>query len=397
MLRHTPRDPLCYPAGMKIYLVGGAVRDELLHLPVTERDWVVVGATPEDMLALGYTPVGKDFPVFLHPDTKEEYALARTERKTAPGYKGFVFHADADVSLEEDLRRRDLTINAMARDDDGQLIDPFNGRADLDNGLLKHVSPAFAEDPVRILRIARFAARFAEYGFKVAHDTNKLMRTMVQTGEVDHLVPERVWAELEKALQESRPAQFFKVLRGCGALAKLFAAIDNLYEQEGLPEHGQSIEIHAMQALQQAAELTHDPLVRFATLAMQMNSDAVIEIANRYRLPNDYRELGAMAADFGHAIHEADTLDAEMIMDLLEATDALRRPERLQQLLLACEADARARGEQKSYESGRILNQALESAMAVNAKDLTERGLSGAELGEALRLQRVTAIARALG
>ncbi|MGD8514376.1 MAG: multifunctional CCA addition/repair protein, partial [Granulosicoccaceae bacterium] len=253
---------------MKIYLVGGAVRDKLLGITPQERDWVVVGATPDDMLARGFRPVGKDFPVFLHPQSHEEYALARTERKTAPGYTGFAFHASPEVTLEQDLLRRDLTINAMAMDDDGSIIDPFGGQADLEAGLLRHVSPAFVEDPVRILRVARFAARFGKWGFKVAHGTNALMRSMVENGEIDALVPERVWKEFERALGEDMPTAFFKVLRGCGALARLFPEIDALY---GVPQpaiHHAEIDtgVHCMLVLEQAVKLSADPRVRFAAL-----------------------------------------------------------------------------------------------------------------------------------
>jgi len=253
---------------MKVYLVGGAVRDKLLGLTPKERDWVVVGSTVDEMLSLGYQQVGKDFPVFLHPDTHEEYALARTERKTRPGYTGFAVHASTDVTLEEDLQRRDLTINAIAEDDNGDLIDPYNGCEDLDAGLLKHISPAFSEDPVRILRIARFAARFCRWGFHVAHGTNTLMREMVEQGEVDALVAERVWAETEKALGEDHPERYFEVLRGCGALQKVFPEIDNLFGVPQPQKHHAEIDtgIHIMMVLQQACQLSNDKAVRFAAL-----------------------------------------------------------------------------------------------------------------------------------
>ena len=250
---------------MKSYLVGGAVRDWLLGRPVKERDWVVVGETPDSMKARGFQSVGRDFPVFLHPETKEEYALARTERKTAPGYRGFIVHAEPEVTLEEDLRRRDLTINAMALDTEGRLIDPYGGARDLEKRLLRHVSPAFGEDPVRILRLARFAARFAPLGFRVAAETLDLMRAMVAAGEVDALVPERVFAELAKALAEPEPGAFFEVLRACGALARLFPEIDRLFGVPQPPEHHPEIDtgVHTLLVLAQAAKLSADPVVRF--------------------------------------------------------------------------------------------------------------------------------------
>jgi len=266
---------------MEIYLVGGAVRDLLLGLPVKERDWVVVGSTPEEMIELGYTRVGKDFPVFLHPETREEYALARTERKTGPGYTGFDFHAAPDVSLEEDLQRRDLTINAMAENADGELIDPYDGRNDLDLGRLRHVSPAFAEDPVRILRVARFAARFAQWGFSVAHDTNALMRNMVAAGEVDHLVPERVWAELAKALAYDNPEKFFTVLHGCNALTVLFPEIEADYATTDRAHAGSDLPT-CLQTLKQCAAASRNTRVRFAALLLASGAT----LKNEQRLDN---------------------------------------------------------------------------------------------------------------
>ena len=302
---------------MKIYLVGGAVRDKLLGLEPHEYDWVVVGARTEDMLKAGYQQVGKDFPVFLHPETHDEYALARTERKTAPGYHGFDVHASPEVTLEEDLLRRDLTINAIAEDEQGNIIDPFNGRADLEAGLLKHVSPAFTEDPVRILRIARFAARFAQWGFHVAHSTNKLMRNMVANGEVDALVPERVWAETLKALGTDHPEKFFTVLRGCGALERIYPEIDALF---GIPQpekyHAEiDTGIHVMMVLQQACLLSKKPTTRFAALTHDLGKAAtpedilpshhgheergiqlVKDLCKRIKAPNEYRDLAVQTA-----------------------------------------------------------------------------------------------------
>jgi tRNA nucleotidyltransferase (CCA-adding enzyme) len=283
---------------METYLVGGAVRDRLLGLPIREKDWVVVGASPQDMLDQGFKQVGKDFPVFLHPTTKDEYALARTERKTGHGYKGFAFHTSTDVTLEQDLKRRDLTINAMAETADGSLIDPYHGQQDLNAGLLRHVSPAFAEDPVRILRVARFAAAFAKWGFKVAHSTNSLMRKMVDDGEVSHLVAERVWAELIKALATDSPQQFFTVLRGCNALAVLFPEIEREYPQD-YQAHGDKPGIAALEAVQASVLHGENPRVRFGVLIQALGHELTKEqrtrqaetLCTRLRAPNDYTQL----------------------------------------------------------------------------------------------------------
>ena len=380
---------------MQIYLVGGAVRDKLLGLPVTECDWVVVGATPDAMLELGYQPVGREFPVFLHPETKEEYALARTERKTGPGYTGFETCADPDITLEEDLLRRDLTINAMAETPAGELIDPYGGRDDLDNGLLRHVSPAFAEDPVRVLRIARFAAYFAKWGFRVAHTTNTLMRTMVNNGEVGHLVPERVWAELMKALATDKPARFFNVLAACGALHTLFPEFMSLEQDDTADSHGQTaIELAV---LEQAVTLSDDIAVRFAALVCDLDrgtaggfdSDGLEALCERHRVPNACRELAGMALQQRNQVQAADSLAAVQLLDLLTALDAFRRPERLDQFLLVCEADARAN--QHAFH-GEYLQKALAAARSVRADDLQQQGLSGKEIGAALHQKRITAI-----
>jgi tRNA nucleotidyltransferase (CCA-adding enzyme) len=384
---------------MEIYLVGGAVRDKLLGLPVTERDWVVVGATPDTLLELGYKPVGKDFPVFLHPETKEEYALARTERKTGPGYTGFETSAGPDITLEEDLLRRDLTINAMAETPAGELVDPYGGRDDLDNGVLRHVSPAFTEDPVRILRIARFAAHFANRGFHVAHTTNTLMRTMVDNGEVEHLVPERVWAELVKALATKTPAQFFKVLAACGALHTLFPEFAPLQQNNTTDEHGQ-VTIK-LPVLEQAVILSDDIAVRFAALVCELDRgtsngfsrDALETLCARHRVPNACCELAGMALQQCKQVQIADTLTAAQQLDILNSLDAFRRPERFRQFLLVCEADARAN--QHDF-NGEQLQQALAAARSVRANDLAQQGLSGKEIGAALQQQRIAAIASAL-
>ena len=377
---------------MEIYLVGGAVRDRLLHLPVAERDWVVVGATADEMLALGYTPVGKNFPVFLHPETKEEYALARTERKRGHGYTGFEIFAEPDVTLEQDLMRRDLTINAMAEDKTGRLIDPYGGEEDLANGLLRHVSPAFAEDPVRILRVARLAARFAEYGFRVAHGTNKLMREMVANGEVEYLVAERVWAELSKALETRTPVRFFDVLNGCHALQALFPRLASHYAGEDAHTHDSSL----MPVLAAASAISNDSVVRFAALACDMNhaGDWLDLFCDRYRIPNSYRELAAMALRYRKRIHDIEGHSANDLFELLTALDAFRRPDRLGEFLLVCEADARAGSpDMPDYPQATRMQQALVAAQDVRVET---GNISGREIGEAIRQARIEAIGKTL-
>jgi tRNA nucleotidyltransferase (CCA-adding enzyme) len=401
---------------MQVYLVGGAVRDKLLGLEPKERDWVVVGATPEEMRARGFRQVGKDFPVFLHPETQEEYALARTERKTAPGYKGFEVHAAPDVTLEDDLRRRDLTINAMAEAPDGALVDPFGGHEDLRLGVLRHVSPAFAEDPVRVLRVARFAARYARWGFRVAHSTNALMRRMVQDGEVDALVPERVWAELARALTEERPSRFFEVLRGCGALRRLFPEIDRLFGVPQPEKHHPEVDtgVHVMLVLDQAARLSPEPRVRFAALTHDLGKgetppeqwprhigherrsvELVERLCERLRAPNDYRELAVVTARNHGLCHRALELRPGTVLELLEHTDALRRPERFEQFLLACEADARGRlgFEDRPCPQSELLRSARDAAAAVRAQPVLDRGLEGPEIARELRRLRLEAVA----
>ena len=381
---------------METYLVGGAVRDKLLGLPVKERDWVVVGSTADAMLALGYQPVGKDFPVFLHPQTKEEYALARTERKTAPGYTGFETNAGPGITLEQDLLRRDLTINAIAEAADGELIDPYGGRADLDNGLLRHVSPAFAEDPVRILRIARFAARFAKRGFHVAHATNQLMRSMVANGEVDHLVPERVWAELVKALATDNPAHFFKVLAACDALQILFPEFTALQKDNTADTHGQAD--LTLPVLQQTITQSDDIAIRFAALVCDLDQgmagglkpEALSALCDRHRIPNACRELAVMALQQRGNVQTAGSLAAAQLLDLLTVLDAFRRPERFDQLLTVCAADARTH--EHSF-NGACLQKSLAAACAVRADGLQQQGLSGKEIGAALQQKRISAIA----
>ena len=402
---------------MDVYQVGGSVRDELLGLPVVDRDWVVVGATVDDMKAWGYRQVGKDFPVFLHPETHEEYALARTERKTAPGYKGFLVHAASDVTLEEDLRRRDLTINAMARAADASLIDPFGGASDLAAKRLRHVSPAFSEDPVRILRVARFAARFAPLGFEIADETLALMRAMVETGEIDALVPERVWSELARALAEERPAYFFEVLRACGALRRLFPEIDQLFGVPQPRQHHPEIDtgIHVMQVLNRAAALSGDACVRFAALLHDLGKGTtpaeewprhiahearglslIDALCSRLRVPNEHRELALLVAKYHGICHRAAELRSTTVLDTLQALDAFRRPERFELFLLACEADATGRPgrENQGYPQAALLRRLLHAARQVDAATLAA-SLQGDALIQALRRQRINAIRNA--
>ncbi len=400
---------------MRIYLVGGAVRDKLLGMPVKERDWVVVGARPEDLETQGYKPVGRDFPVFLHPKTHDEYALARTERKTAAGYRGFSVHAAPEVTLEEDLRRRDLTINALAQDADGKIIDPYGGRRDIEQRVLRHVSPAFAEDPVRILRAARFAARYRHLGFRVAEETIALMRGMVDAGEADALVPERVWQELAKALREPNPPAFFEVLRACDAQALLFPEIERLYGVPQPPQYHPEIDtgVHTMLVLTQAAKLSPETIVRFAALTHDLGKGTtprsqwpshrghekrgvalVDQLCNRLKAPNHFRELARHVARYHLHCHRALELCAATILKVLEALDAFRRPERFEQFLTACEADARGRAglENREYPQADILRAARAAAASVNAKSLIEAGIEGPAIASALRERRIAAI-----
>jgi tRNA nucleotidyltransferase (CCA-adding enzyme) len=369
---------------MKIYLVGGAIRDSLLGLAVTERDWVVVGARAEDMLALGYQQVGKDFPVFLHPHTKEEYALARTERKTAPGYGGFAVHADPGVTLEQDLQRRDLTINAMAQAADGTLIDPFNGQEDLRLGILRHVSPAFIEDPVRVLRVARFAARFDPLGFRVAHATNALMREMSANGEVDALVAERVWKELARALEEPAPARFFEVLHGCGALMRIFPELSSLFPITARAHGDKPL---AFSYLQAAAGL--DGCARFAALvaplAQETDGTARFQaLCARLRVPNECKDLAGITLKYGHYC-QTPPVDAAAWQALLEGADAFRRPARFAQFTALCQ------GWNPLFADK--LQQAYMLSAAIQAQTLIAQGVQGAAISATLREQRQAALA----
>lgn len=401
---------------MKTYLVGGAVRDKLLHRPVTEKDWVVVGSSPEKMQQLGYTPVGKDFPVFLHPHTKEEYALARTERKTGQGYGGFSFYCGEEVTLEDDLIRRDLTINAMAEDENGQIIDPYNGQQDLADKLLRHVSPAFAEDPVRILRIARFAARYHHLGFRVAEETVALMQLMVAQGEVDHLVAERVWKETERALGEPNPEVFIEVLRSANALERLFPEIDALF---GVPQtaiHHPEIDtgIHTLMSLQQAVKLGGDSCVRFATLLHDLGKATTLpeewprhiahedrslplvkKLCARLAAPKEFKELALLVAQWHTHCHRALELKPATLLKVIHSTDALRRPERFEQFLMCCEADARGRTgfELRAYPQADYFRQCLFAAKRVNIAAVQALGLTGQAFGEALDKQRLEQLA----
>lgn len=400
---------------MKSYLVGGAVRDELLGYPYHEKDWVVVGATVDDMLAAGYQQVGKDFPVFLHPKTKEEHALARTERKTAAGYKGFEVHASPEVTLEEDLIRRDLTINAIAKDENGKFVDPYHGIADINNKILRHVSDAFAEDPVRILRIARFMARYAHLGFSVASDTMALMRNMVIAGEVDALVPERVWQEMEKALSERTPTCFIETLRECGALQRIMPELDCLWGVPQPEEHHPEIDtgIHTMMVLEQACKLSSDPQVRFAALVHDLGkgstpkdewprhinheargAEIVVKVCKRMRVPNDYRGLAEHTARFHLHYHRALELKPATLVKTLEQLDAFRKAERFEKFLLACEADARGRPGYENIElpQGDYFRQALAVTKDIDIKELRELGFENMALANKIREERISAV-----
>ena len=398
---------------MKTYAVGGAVRDALLGLPVQDRDYVVVGATPDDMIAAGYTPVGKDFPVFLHPETHDEYALARTERKTAPGYKGFVFHTDANVTLEDDLIRRDLTINAMARAEDGSVIDPFNGQADLRARVFRHVSPAFAEDQVRILRVARFAARFGD--FTVAPETNALMRDMVQAGEVDELVPERVWQEIARGLMEARPSRMFAVLRECGALVRILPELDALWGVPQPAKYHPEIDtgVHVMLVIDYAAKQGYALPVRFAALTHDLGKgvtppehwpahrghealgvELVERVCKRLKIPSDCRDLAVMTAREHGKVTHAFELQAEDLVCLLERCDAFRKPQRFADMLLAssCDHFGRTGWESKPYPQVAHLQAVLAAAQSVNAGQVAQAHAGSPQgIAQAVHAARVAA------
>jgi len=402
---------------VRTYIVGGAVRDELLGRPSADRDYVVVGATPEAMRAAGFRPVGKDFPVFLHPQTHEEYALARTERKSGHGYHGFTFHASPDVTLEQDLARRDLTINAMARGEDGGLVDPFGGRRDLEAKILRHVGPAFAEDPVRILRLARFAARFDD--FTVAPETLALMRGIVDCGEVDHLVAERVWQELAKGLSEAKPSRMFEVLRDCGALARLLPEVEALFGVPQRADYHPEIDagVHTMMVIDQSARHGFALPVRFAALTHdlgkattpadilprhlgheQRSATLVEALCARLRVPNDCRDLALIMARHHGAVHRAAELRPATVVELFEKTDALRRPERFRQLLDACLCDFTGRlgWENRPYASPQRLLTALAAVDAVPAGEIAAACSERGSIPERIRAARIEAVRRAL-
>ncbi|MGH1471003.1 MAG: multifunctional CCA addition/repair protein [Cellvibrionaceae bacterium] len=400
---------------MDTYLVGGAVRDEMLGHPFHERDWVVVGSSPKEMTENGFKSVGKDFPVFLHPETQEEYALARTERKTSGGYTGFSFHAAPDVTLEEDLIRRDLTINAIAKDADGNIIDPYHGQTDIENRILRHVSNSFCEDPVRILRTARFAARYHHLGFSIAGETHALMKTMVDNGEVDYLVPERVWKEMSRALAEKNPDVFFEVLKVCGALARLMPEINNLFGIPQRPEHHPEIDcgIHSLMVLQQATLLSQKSEVRFASLVHDLGKattpadvlpqhighehrsiDLVKQLCERLAVPNEFRNLGLMAAQYHTHCHRAKELTPKKILETLNALDAFRRPDRFADFLLCCEADAKGRTgfEDRDYPQAEYFQNALDICEKITAAQVDRSKHQGKAIGEEIHRLRISAL-----
>ncbi|NRA69481.1 MAG: multifunctional CCA addition/repair protein [Gammaproteobacteria bacterium] len=400
---------------MEIFLVGGAVRDKLLNIAVKDRDWVVVGATPRQLLDQHYQQVGKDFPVFLNPNTKEEYALARTERKSGHGYTGFDCYSAPDVTLEDDLIRRDLTINAIAQAPNGDLVDPFNGQQDLNNKVLRHVSPAFSEDPLRVLRVARFAARFSHLGFTIAPETLALMQQLAQQGELAHLTPERVWSEMAKALDSQSPQVFFEVLRQCQALTVLLPEIDQLFGVPNPAKWHPEIDsgIHTLMVVEQAAKLTNDPVIRFAALVHDLGKantpehkwpshhghgqsglPLIKQLCQRLRVPNLQQELALLVSDHHCKIHRCDEMRKDTIIKLFDKLDVWRKPQRYHQFLLTCEADARGRlgFETNEYPQRQIMIKYFELAQAVKAQEIMEQGITGAAIKPALFQARVLAI-----
>ncbi len=402
---------------MKAYLVGGAVRDTLLKLPVRERDWVVIGETPEAMIARGYTEVGRDFPVFLHPETKDEYALARIERKTSHGYKGFAVHATPDVSLEDDLIRRDLTINAMAIMDNGEIFDPYGGQKDLENKIFRHISPAFCEDPVRVLRIARFCARYQHLGFSIAPETQKLLHEMVEQGEIDHLVPERVWAETAKALSEQSPAAYFQALRDCAALARIFPELNALF---GVPQPAMyhpeiDTGVHVLMVLEQATLLSDKTTIRFAALMHDLGKaltpsekwpshqghetlgiNALKTLCQRLRVPNNYQKLALQVMRYHTHCHRAFELRPGTLCDMLASIGAFKEKNQLGDFLLACEADARGRlgFEDRPYPQADYIRAAQIAAKCIDSAAITDDNLQGKEIGLAIHRLRTHEISK---
>lgn len=400
---------------MDIYLVGGAVRDELLGLPVTDRDWVVVGSNPQEMIDANFKPVGSDFPVFLHPETHEEYALARTERKTAPGYQGFVFNTDASVTLEDDLARRDLTINAIAKNSSGEFVDPFHGRQDIEQRILRHVSEAFSEDPVRVLRVARFMARFGELGFSVANETRAHMQTMVELGEIDALVPERVWQEFEKALSSASPRAFITTLKYCGALERILPEIHNLFGVPQPPEYHPEIDAgeHTLMVLDQATAFSTSPMVRFAALCHDVGkgtsdpakwpshhgheergAELVASLCKRMRTPKKYSRLAILTTRFHTHCHRAFELRPNSLVKLMNALDVSRNPEAFEQYLIVCEADARGRLglEQRKYPQAQFLREVAEAYAGIDAGKIARDQSAAKDIPTAIHDARIRAV-----
>lgn len=400
---------------LNIYLVGGAVRDKLLGLESKDRDWVVVGSTPEEMINLGFKRVGADFPVFLHPETHEEYALARTERKQGHGYHGFTCDSSPDVTLEDDLRRRDLTINAMALSTTGELIDPYNGQTDLNNKVLRHVSNAFSEDPLRVLRVARFAARFETFGFQIAQETLTMMRAIADTGELKHLVAERIWQETYRALKEPSPRTYFEVLKKSNSLKTLFPELEQLF---GIPQTAKyhpevDTGVHTLMSLDQACRISTSPEVRYATLTHDLGKGLtpksilpshhghetkglklVRQMSSRLKAPNSFVELALITCEFHTHVHRAFELKSKTLLKVLKRCDAFRKPERFQAFLLCCKADALGRKgfSNKSYPQADFFDKVLQAAKSVNPQELIQQGFKGQKLGEAIDAKRLDAI-----
>jgi tRNA nucleotidyltransferase (CCA-adding enzyme) len=402
---------------MQTYLVGGAVRDALLKIAIKDRDWVVVGSTPAELISLGYSQVGADFPVFLHPKSKEEYALARTERKSGKGYQGFNCDFNPDITLEEDLMRRDLTVNAMAETDDGSLVDPYNGQQDIKEKKLRHVSEAFSEDPLRVLRVARFAARFAHLGFTIADETLALMRNIAKSGELALLTPERVWQETERALGESQPWIYFQALRDCNALAIIFPELDNLF---GIPQpenHHPEIDcgVHTLMVLEQASKLSTDINIRWASLLHdlgkgltredllpshsgheQSGEQLVIKVNERLKTPNEFKDLSRLVCVYHTHVHRAFELKPQTLLKFFNSIDLWRKPERLQQILIACRADSRGRTgfENVEYSQMEYITEIAKACLGISATKFVEMGIQGKAIGEAMAQERIDVIAR---
>ena len=398
---------------MKVYLVGGAVRDQLLGIPIRERDWVVVGATPDHLLKKKFRRVGRDFPVFLHPESNEEYALARIERKSAPGYYGFDCNYSPSVTLEEDLSRRDLTINAMAMEDDGTIIDPYHGQDDLNNKILRHVSPAFSEDPVRVLRVARFAARFHHLGFSLADETRALMYSMVKNGELTHLVAERVWQEWQRSLEEKNPEQFIIVLRSCDALRVVLPELNALFGVPNPYKHHHEIDsgVHSLMVLKEAVILEADPMTRFAALVHDLGKAVtpislwpkhhgheelgvpiIKSLGSRLRIPNEYLQLAVIVARFHLMVHRILELRSSTIVTLLERVDAFRRPHLFFNLLIACQADSQGRGQIVSYRQADLWRAVLFECAKVDVQALIAQGYQGNAIKQALQQRRIACV-----